>query len=86
MVVSVDSFKRLPGHSEEAGSIPNWNTTLHQPCRTGVPEDMRCHVGKCGPIAGRGETALDVFQPAAGFVDDEPQLRPPLSSSTQMAQ
>ena len=84
-MVSVHSFERFPGHTEEASGIPDGNPALHQPSCTGVPEDMWRYVGKRRPLASAGEPALDVLQSTAAFVDDEPQFRSPLPRATQMA-
>ena len=85
MVVSIDFLERLPGHSKEAGGIPNWNAMLHQPGCAGVPQNMRGYIGKSGPIACSGKSALNVLQPAAGVVHDEAQIRSTPPGTTQVA-
>jgi hypothetical protein len=41
MVMAIDALHHLDRHPEEARCLPEVDAGLHQPCRCGVPQDVR---------------------------------------------
>src|SRR5262249_21046727 len=64
--------------------LAHGDTTLHQPSRTGVPENVRAHVLKTSPAACGRKAALHVPKPLAVLADDEADLGPPLAGPAQV--
>jgi hypothetical protein len=68
-VVPVHVFKRLDGHSQEAGSLPDRDAGLHHPRRAGVPQRVLRDAGQLRRLDDLAPSAVRIFNLAsAGMV------------------